>query len=153
MGQSLQEKDFETAYYDELYKSQNIKSVGWVDVRSQEFLDIVNNCVGIIFPSASEGQSGSVVQCLHAGLIPVISYQSGIDVGDFGFTLQDSTIQEVKSVIMQLSNMPEKDLQSMSRKSWEYARSYHTREKFTLSYSEFASDLLRPGGPVHENTI
>ena len=140
------EKDFETLYNDELYESDNIKSVGWVDVRSEKFLEIANDCLGIIFPSASEGQSGSVVQCLHAGLIPVISYQSGIDAGDLGIILQESTIEEVKSAVVKLSSFSEENLRTMSIKSWEYARKQHTREKFTASYSEFVSSLLRTPG-------
>ena len=142
-GPVSREEDFEAFYQDELYRSPNIKTVGWVDVRSPEFLDIANECLGVVFPSASEGQSGSVVQCLHAGLIPVISRESGIDAEDFGIVLRESSIEEVKAAIQKLSDAPDADLRSMSKRSWEYARKHHTRERFTASYSEFVAGLLR----------
>lgn len=140
------EKDFERLYHNELYRTPNIKTVGWVDVRSQEFADITNDCLGIVFPTASEGQSGSVVQCLHAGLVPVISRQAGIDTDDFGITLEECTSDAVKSALVKLSNVPEDTLKSMSKKAWEHARMYHTREMFTTDYKKFVSSMLASRG-------
>ena len=74
------EKDFESAYYTELYKTPNIHTVGWIDISSSRFLEITRNCIGVVYPSCSEGQCGGVVTCMHAGLIPIISYESGVDV-------------------------------------------------------------------------
>ena len=70
------EPDFEEAYHRELYKTPNINNAGWVDITSNKFLEIIRKNVGFIYPSCSEGQAGSVITCLHAGLIPVISYES-----------------------------------------------------------------------------
>ncbi|OPY25917.1 MAG: hypothetical protein A4E28_02843 [Methanocella sp. PtaU1.Bin125] len=142
-GPVAREKDFEALYYDELYRTPNITTAGWVDVRGQGFRDIADDCLGVVFPSASEGQSGSVVQCLHAGLIPVISRPTGIDAGGFGVMLRELTVEEVRSAISNLSGAPEESLRSLSRKSWEYARARHTRERFTARYTEIVSDLLR----------
>ncbi|MEX1121614.1 MAG: hypothetical protein WED82_05745, partial [Balneolales bacterium] len=46
--------DFEKLFHKELYETANIHTVGWVDVESQQFKNIVNNCVGIIYPSSAE---------------------------------------------------------------------------------------------------
>ena len=57
-GPLQKEKDFIKAYYKELYETPNIHAVGWVDVDGPEFMGIVNKCLGVVYPSCSEGQRG-----------------------------------------------------------------------------------------------
>jgi len=136
------EKAFEKAYYKELYETPNIHTIGWVDVNSPEFIDIVNKCVGLIYPSCSEGQSGGVVTCMHAGLIPVISYESGVDVNDFGVILEDCSSNTIKKTLQEISSLPTEKLAQMSRKAWEFARTNHTREKFAEEYKKAITQII-----------
>ena len=128
------EVEFKLAYFKELYQTPNIQTVGWVDVTSPKFREISNNCIGLIYPSCSEGQSGAVVTCLHAGLIPIISYESGLDVDDFGFILKTCTIEEIKTSVQMVATISSGELQSMARKGWEFARAHHTRDRFAEEY-------------------
>jgi len=59
------EKEFERAHYQELYHTPNIHTIGWVDVSSPNFMKIMHNCIGLVYPSCSEGQCGSVVTCMQ----------------------------------------------------------------------------------------
>ncbi len=43
-----------------------------------------------IFPSCSEGQSGSVLTTMSLGLIPIVTKEVGIDVFDKGFLINDN---------------------------------------------------------------
>ncbi len=146
-GPIREEKDFENVYYKELYKIHNIHTVGWVNVSSYEFSKITNGCIGLIYPSCSEGQSGAVVTCLQAGLIPVISYESGVDVHDFGVILKDCSIDEIKNSIRMVSSLSARELKLMSRKAWEFARANHKREKFTEEFKKAITKIKE----VHEN--
>ncbi|MCQ8894112.1 MAG: glycosyltransferase [Methanolinea sp.] len=137
-----QEKDFHDLYYKELYQSQNIETMGFIDIRSDKFLNIIKNTCALIYPSCSEGQAGSVITCLHAGLIPVISEQSGVDIDGFGILLNNNSIEEIISSIKYLSNKPKEELESMSRNAWDYARIHHTRENFAKCYNTFVDDIL-----------
>ncbi|MDO9523366.1 MAG: glycosyltransferase [Methanocorpusculum sp.] len=136
------EKDFENAYFKELYQSSNIKTLGFVSLDSKDFLDTIQNTVGLIYPSCSEGQAGSVISCMHAGLIPIISYESGVDTGDFGCTLSENTIDAIIEAVISLSQKPTEELRIMSYKSWSYAREYHTREMFSKDYEDFVEKIL-----------
>jgi glycosyltransferase involved in cell wall biosynthesis len=136
-GSINQEPDFEKAYYDELYKTPNIKTVGWMNVHSPEFSEVIKNHVALIYPSCSEGGGGSVITCLHAGLIPIISYESSVDTSEFGILLRDSTIEEIETAIKKISSLSDSDLKINSKKSWDYARKYHTREQFKKEYNIF----------------
>jgi glycosyltransferase involved in cell wall biosynthesis len=136
------EKDFEQAFYKELYQTPNIHTIGWVDISSSKFTEITRNCLGLIFPSCCEGQSGGVVTCLHAGLIPLISYESGVDVYDFGVILKTSSIAEIKDSVRMISTLPAATLKEMARKAWEYARANHTREKFVEEYRKIILKII-----------
>ena len=141
-GPVSQEPDFEKAYYKELYETPNIKTIGWIDVHSSYFLKVMKSNVALIYPSCSEGGGGSVITCLHAGLIPVISFESSVDISGFGILLRDSTIEEIITAIKKISSLSDTDLKINSKKSWDYARENHTRERFTKDYEQFITSMI-----------
>lgn len=154
-GPVEREKGFEQAFYKELYQTPNIHTCGWVDVDGPDFMAITKNCVGLIYPSCSEGQSGGVITCLHAGLIPIISYESGVDVGarapagapeDFGIILRDCSVEEIKRSIRMISGRPAEELQQMAWRTWSHARANYTRELFAKSFREVISSLISGSG-------
>jgi len=130
------EGEFQKAYHKELYETPNIHTVGWVDVSSQQFVDIASKCSALIYPSCSEGQAGSVITCLQASLIPLVSYESGVDVKEFGVILKECSHGEIKDAIKQISSKSNQELEAMSRKAYEYARSKHTKEKYLKEFVE-----------------
>jgi len=138
--------EFQQAYYRELYETPNIQTVGWVDVGSREFTEIANRCLGLIFPSCSEGQAGGVVTCMHAGLIPLVSYESGVDVEDFGEILARSDLEEIGEVVRRASERPVEGSRRRARAAWEYARAHHTPEAFARKYRESIEDIMRRRG-------
>lgn len=141
-GPVTEERDFTKAYYNELYQTPNIRTLGWVDIASPEFLDVVKGCLALVYPSCSEGQSSSVVTCLHAGLIPIISYECGLDVGDFGTILKECSIEEIKASVRTISGLSREELARRARKVWEYARATHTRERFSREYQRIIATIL-----------
>jgi glycosyltransferase involved in cell wall biosynthesis len=141
-GPVHRERDFEKAFHRELYQTPNIHTIGWVDISKPDFLEITNGCVGLIYPSCSEGQSGAVVTCLHAGLIPIVSYESGVDIDDFGFLLKDCSIETIKESIRMVANLSAQELRERARQAWEFARANHTREKFAEEYRKIVTDII-----------
>lgn len=141
-GPVEKEKDFEEVYYKELYELPNINTVGWVDIGSKDFIEITKGCLALVYPSCAEGQSGSVVTCLQTGLIPIVSYESGVDVDGFGTVLQECTVEEIKNAVRQMSELSVEELRLRSRKTWEYARTYHTREKFAAEYLRVIEKIM-----------
>ena len=131
-GPIEQEKKFEQIYTKELYHTPNIHTKGWVDINGEDFLEVINQCIGLIYPSSSEGCPGSVSTCMHAGLIPILTFECGMDVHDFGIILKNSSIAEIRKTIIGLSNLPIEKLEVMAQSTWEYARNTHTRENFAV---------------------
>lgn len=142
-GPFQKEEDFEKAYYKELYQTPNIHTAGWIDVCSPEFIELTNKCIGFIHPSCSEGQSGSVVNCLHAGLIPIVSYESGVDVSaDVGIILKNCSIDEIKNSIRKISDLSLEELKQKSRNAWEFARANHTRARFAEEFKNAIHHII-----------
>lgn len=136
------EKDFCDFYKKELYETPNIQFVGRVDVNGKQFKDIVNNAIGLVYPSCSEGQSGSVIAGLYAGLIPIVTYESGVDVLPFGIILKDISIAGITNEVRKISNLPANELKSRSITAWKYASENHTKEIFYKSYKAFIDKVI-----------
>lgn len=112
---------FYEIYKHELEDYQNIHLVGYVPMRSLQFYELVDKCAFVIYPSCAEGQPGSVVECMHQGLIPIVSRESNIDTKNFGITLSVSSIDEIIKVVRDVSQRPPKWVKEMSRRTREVA--------------------------------
>jgi len=136
------EKGFLQEFHQELYATKNIHPVGWVDVNEPKFRAILDQCLGIIYPSCAEGGGGSAITCMQAGVIPIVSYEASIDVKDNGVILKECSGSEMQQAVTRLSNLPAQQLEEMSRASWQFASSTHTRESFARDYRKFVVDVL-----------
>jgi glycosyltransferase involved in cell wall biosynthesis len=136
------DKDFIREYYNELYETPNIKTVGWVDIDSKEFREITESCGTMLHLSCSEGGAPSVKMCMHAGLIPIVSYESGIDVHDFGFILEDCSIASVINIIRKVASLSPNEIEEKAHKAWESARRYHTRKNFASEYRNVILNII-----------
>ncbi len=141
-GPVERERRFQEAFRHELYHTPNIQTVGWVDVGSDDFRRIVAENVALVYPSCAEGKSGAALTCMQAGLIPVLSRESGVDVQEFGIILEDSTIDAIRDAVRRLASAPAEELEMRARSAWEHARLYHTRERFERQYREIVEEII-----------
>lgn len=138
------EPRFVKAFNEALYQRDNIETIGWVDVTSPEFAEIRRRTVATVYPSCSEGGGGSTIACMHAGLIPVVSPQASVDVGDFGAVIEDLSVDAVRRAVQALGEQPAEQLEKRALAAWEYARRNHTRDTFAASYDRFVADVVLP---------
>lgn len=129
-GNISDEKDFEDAYYQELYNTPNIHTVGWMDIHSSQFQELLKNCIALVYPSCSEGQSGSVITCMHGGLIPIISEYCGISIQNNGVILEVISIENIRESVRMVSSMDVKELETKTKESRNYILREHTLEKY-----------------------
>lgn len=142
-GPVQRERDFVRVYERELYHTPNIQTVGWVDVSGSQFTDIADRCLGLVYPSCSEGGGGGVISCMHAGLIPLVSRESSVVINPgYGVVLEESSLEEIRAAVQQVAALPAVELQQMARKAWEYARAQHTREVFAAEYRRVIETIL-----------
>jgi len=132
---------FAQAYAKELYGTENIKMYGWVDLESELFKKLYSESLGIVFVSASEGHPTSVVVSMHAGLIPIVSRETGVVTSDFGITLDEVSVDTITEAVRSLSKEPAEQLHARAMRTWQYAREHHTREKFAEGFAAFVDSL------------
>ncbi len=144
------DRDFVQAFHKELYETDNIHTVGWVDIESRQFRDITEKCAAVLHLSCAEGGAPSVKVCMHAGLIPVVSRESGVDVGNFGFSLKDCSIANTTEAVRRVAALSEKELQDRSSGSWQFSRSHFTRENFAAEFRRLILEII---AEVHGNDV
>ena len=149
-GPVEKEKDFVKAYRRELYETDNIHLFGWMDVDSPQFLELANHCAALIRPSCAEGGSAAVVGGMHAGLIPIISRESSLDVSpEFGILLGTSSIEEIREAVRSVASRPANEVREMALHTWRRARQEHSGDKFVEEYKAVISRIL--AGPRKES--
>lgn len=128
------EPAFARAYHRELFETPNVTTPGWVDIRTDRFLEIAHGCAAVILPSCSEGGAASPVEGMHAGLIPIVSRETGVDVGDFGITLKGEAVDDVRAAVTAIAELPAPEAEQRARAAWEHARAHHTRPLFVEAF-------------------
>lgn len=139
-----QEPRFVTAFNEALYHSDNIETLGWVDVTSSDFEALRRRTLATIYPSCSEGGGGCVITCMHAGLIPVVTPEASVDIGDSGVLLESASIEAISDAARALSREAPAELAKRARSAWTIARESHTRDTFASHYDRFLSDIVLP---------
>lgn len=140
------DEGFRLVYEKEIARARNIFCRGRLDPLEEEFEQIGMSTSAIVMPSASEGCSGSVVQCLHYGLIPVATEVTGIEVFNRWQPLAGnndiSMIECIRQRCRQIADLPEADLEELSQFFRTYAHTYHTRATYSQSLHALLDELL-----------
>jgi hypothetical protein len=142
-GPVEEEEDFVKVYRRELFETPNIRLVGWVDAGGVALRQILDNSIATILASCSEGQSGAVATCMHAGVIPIVSRECGLDVrDDFGIALETCSVAEIQAAARRIAQMPTSRLDQMSQASLKFAQTNNTREQFSATYRDIVRQLI-----------
>jgi glycosyltransferase involved in cell wall biosynthesis len=148
-GPISSDKAFERLYHAELYRTPNIRTAGWVDVSGTEFSDIVRNCAAVIFPSCAEAQASSVINCMRAGLIPMVTRETGIPVGDFGVTLDNASVEGIRDAVQRLAALTSEELHLRAQRTWDYAASHHSHEAYREAYGQIIQKIITDSAKNH----
>ena len=124
-------------------KKENIKDYGFVDVRSDLFLSIVNSCSYCILPSCSEGFATSITTGMLHGLIPIVTKDIGLNcLGDKAIFLEDYTVEYIDSVLSKVLEKPLNELQSMSYNAYSFARENFVLDTFETNFRTIINNIL-----------
>lgn len=141
-GRPEKEEDFFRLYERELKHTPNIHFQGWINMSSPEFLDIVRTHAAVVYPSCSEGGGGSVIHCMHAGMIPICTREASVDLLDFGILIREGSVSAVQEAVRKVASMNASEVERRARASWFHVRAVHSQEHFAKNYAEFALSLI-----------
>lgn len=119
------EIDFWKEYHPKVLNSNNINYHGFIDINSKKFLSLTQKAAFNIFPASSEGSATSVLTCMRRSVIPIVTYEAGIDIKDFGYLLKSNTIEELKQTIKNCAKIKDDEfhqrLINTYEDSWNYS--------------------------------
>lgn len=120
----LNEPDFCKIYNTELFHSKNIYSVGRLDTNSRTFNKIVSSANFCILPSCSEGQSGSLINLMTLGLIPIATVECGVTIGNTGFTISEPTPDCISHLLEKAASLGHDSLAEMRNNLFQEVLQY-----------------------------
>ncbi len=142
------EKDFNHEYREIIANCKNIHLHGFTEVCGPLFWELTSQCGYAILPSCSEGTATSVTTVMRRGLIPVVTYESGIDIDDFGFLLRDLSIDSLQREIKNISDLPKNEFLSRQVKSYLSSMNY-TQMSFSHSFESGLLQVLLAHGRLY----
>ncbi len=137
------EHPFLENYRTELFHTPNIHTLGWLPMKSPAFAELCSMCGFIVFPSCAEGMSGSVINGMTQGLIPICTPEAGVDMDDFGFTLAQATPLALGKLVTRASQTPLAQLEERSAKARHTAVQRYTVQNFRGSVESALRTVLQ----------
>lgn len=142
-GASHLEKRFWEFYKPIMDKSSNIINHGFVNLKSEKFLEIISQCSFVIFPSISEGGSPSLLNLMaNGGLIPIATEACSVDIDQFGFILKDSSVASIEKIIVQLDLFSDEELEKKSIMVQENTRENYTFDNYRAKLKTYIESCL-----------
>lgn len=133
---------FTDLYNEELYHTDNIETVGWVDVRSRTFKRIIEQCAYHIYPSGSEGSSGAVANCMWRSLVPIVTEAVFGETDDWGLSLADDDLETIRETVMTAANRDPDSVRSMAHRAATTAREIYARERYSREIDDIFRTIL-----------
>ena len=137
-GRPEKEADFFRLYERHLKQTPNIKLHGWLDMATSDFLEIARTHAAVIYPSSAEGGAGSVIHCMHAGMLPICTREASIDLGDFGIHVESATVEAVQKGCRAVAGMSASEVEARARLAYNNVKKEHVRDVFQENYQKFA---------------
>tara|TARA_Y200000002_G_scaffold383214_1_gene404086 strand:+ start:3246 stop:4325 length:1080 start_codon:yes stop_codon:yes gene_type:complete len=123
------ETDFFNMYQEKL-NDERVNFHGMIDVSSNEMQKLIDRNSFIVLPSCSEGMASSVITCMQFGLIPIISKECGVDIGDHGILIEELSISGVKTAIYKALNLNADEILKMKKQAVEFIKKNNSHDSY-----------------------
>jgi len=136
-GATKNEIKFWEYYQPFLVKSKNIINHGFVNIQSDDFKILMEECAFCIFPTASEGGAPALLNVMaNGGLIPIASKTCGIDIDEIGFVFDELSKDLIELNIDRVLKFDLETLKKMSQVVKENIRSNYTLDHYKKNIKE-----------------
>ena len=138
---SKADRAFVQEYRKELFYTRNIHTIGWVDYYSKEYAHLANKCGFMITATCTEGMSGSVINCMKAGIIPIATSSAGVDISQCGITIDEQTVTGVLNTIRYASELPVEECRRLTKQSIQRAEEMYTSKNFVNNITKQITNI------------
>lgn len=124
----------------------NIVDCGFIDVQSERFLRLIDDVGFVVLPSASECMSTSVLTCMKHGVIPIVTRNTGFELQNYGFYLEDYKIDYVTQRLSEIANIDSKVLNNMQILLSNDLEDKYELKNFEQDFYNVICRILKIGG-------
>jgi glycosyltransferase involved in cell wall biosynthesis len=131
------EKNFYKFYQPLLSQKKNINYCGYIDTSSNQFRKIIKDCDFVVLPSCSEAESGSVLNAMSLGLLPIVTKEVGFtDVSTYGYFISNDDVQSIRDLILHTANSSDEVIAEKRLKLSTHLEDF-TPEAFANQFADF----------------
>ena len=120
----------------------NVIDYSYMDIQSEEFRQVVNQCAFVVFSSCSEGMATSVITAMNHGLIPLITEESSIELNGIGEIFKDYKVETIAESVKRWSNKDNQYLEMQINKTIEFSISMFDKKVYTQTLQNILSDIF-----------
>ncbi len=143
-GSFEKESGFKEYYSPLTNAAGNITWHGFIGVQTPAFKKMMQTCAFVIFPSASEGNSPSVITCMaNGGLIPIVSKNADIDLNGFGIFIKELNVDAVIQAVKESQKLTIGELKVQRAKILEETHRMHTFDYFKVDFKQKLQEAIR----------
>ena len=136
------EDDFFQAFARDIERP-NVRFHGLIDATSDSFAEIASRCMFAVLPTCSEGQSTALLTAMGAGLIPIATEYSGIDVQQYGFKIESLTVDALESEMEKAIETSSTELEQMSANARDHVLTSHNLASFESAIGAILSEYIQ----------
>ncbi len=134
--------EFYDYYREDLENRENIFYYGYLGKEDETFRRVCAQCGWVLSPSCSEGQSTSVITAMAAGMIPVCTKETGLDVEDYGGEwIADCTPEGLLALVRRLLETEEPQVRSRQQQAYELVQTRHSIEHYKNQLADIFSQI------------
>jgi hypothetical protein len=124
-------------------KRHNIFDYGYIKIKSEAFLEIINLCAYSILPSCAEGCATSITTSMLHGLIPVVMRNAGFNrLIDKAIFLDDYEIEHIDTCLSKLADEEPEVLNGFSKKVFDFAHKEFTLSAYEENFRNIMIDIM-----------
>ncbi|MFQ2004959.1 glycosyltransferase [Aeromonas veronii] len=132
----------EKQFLEALDVPQNVIIHGFVNIQSEKFKEIANQCGFVILPSCSEGTATAIITAVGNGaMIPIVTNECGYDVDGNGFTVQLS-VSDIQHKLDEIVGYDPILLKEISIKSQQQVIERYTLDNFKDKMAALINELV-----------
>ncbi|QCW98795.1 glycosyltransferase family 4 protein [Aggregatimonas sangjinii] len=125
-------------------KRANIINHGYLNVKTETFLELVKNCSFNILPSCSEGFSTAITTGMFHGLIPIVMRDTGFNrLKNNAIFLEDYKVPYLNQKLTEISARPSKELANFSKSVFEFAHENFSNSAFEMNFKEIIDTIMK----------
>jgi hypothetical protein len=125
-------------------KRANIVNHGYINIKTESFLKLVEKCSYIVLPSCSEGFSTAITTGMLHGLIPIVMKDTGFNrLDNKAIFLENYKVDYLDQKISGISTMSSENLEQLSKENFDFARENFSNSAFESNFKKIITTVLK----------